>query len=335
MQSRWESFNAFLQGRKNILITTHINPDGDALGSEIELAHYFVQRGISFRIINADPTPAYFQFLDPEHWIEQFDVNRHVEQLSMFDCCIVLDVGEYRRLGGMCDIIKEASLPIACIDHHISMSRMGDVHVTDNHYSSTGELVYDLLKENNAHFTQEIVDALYTCILTDTGSFRFSNTTALTHQIAADLMEKKARFEYIYAQIYESDSKNRSLLKGRLLADMHFEYEDRYAWFALTQDILKKTGTQIWEAEGFSELPRSVKSVEISIMFTESEDGLVKASFRSKGKFPVNDLAEQFGGGGHKFAAGAALSMTLDEAILVLRRAVQKHLEKHSDTPSA
>ncbi len=329
MQNRWDPFNKFLRDKKNILVTTHLNPDGDALGSEIALAHYLKQIGISFRIINADPMPACFRFLDAENWITQFDRAQHRELLSTFDGGIIVDVSDFKRLGEMCDVVKDAGFPIACIDHHLSTSDIGIVQVVDEKSSSTGELVYDFLAANNAVFTREIVDALYTCILTDTGSFRFSNTTAQTHKTVANLLEKGARFQFIFTQLYESDSKSRTWLKGHLLANMHFESNDRFAWFVLSQDLLKKTGAHVWEAEGFSELPRSVKGVEISIMFTEADDGSAKASFRSKGNIPVNALAEQFGGGGHKYAAGAALSMTLEEAIPVLKKAAIKYLNDY------
>lgn len=327
MQNRWNPINTFLQGKKNILITTHLNPDGDALGSEIALAHYFKQIGLSFRILNSDPTPAFYEFLDLENMVQQFSPDTHGRLFATFDGCIIVDVSEFSRLGGMRDVVKDAAFPLACIDHHLSASRIAAAQVVDDRASSTGELVYDFLRSRNAKFTKEIVDALYTCILTDTGSFRYSNTSPNTHRIAADLLEKKARFQKIYSELYESDSKNRAWLKGRLLANMHFESDDRFAWFVLSQDLLSQTKAHIWESEGFSELPRIVKNVEISIMFTESKDGTVKASFRSKGNVPINELARQFGGGGHKFAAGAALSMTLDEAIPVLRDAAIKHLE--------
>ena len=331
MQNRWDSINAFLQNKKNILISTHLNPDGDALGSEIALAHYFRQIGISFKILNSDPTPAFYQFLDLERWVEQYIPEMHSRMLSNFDGCIIVDVSEFDRLGEMCAVIKNADFPIACIDHHLSASSISMAQVVDEHASSTGELVYDFLRSNNAAFTQEIVDALYTCIVTDTGSFRYSNTTPNTHRITADLIEKGARFQYIYSALYESDSKSRARLKGRLLANMHFESDDRFAWFVLSQDLLAQTKAQIWESEGFSELPRLVKNVEISIMFTEAKDGTVKASFRSKGNIPINELARQFGGGGHKFAAGAALSMTLKEAVPELRKAAIQYLERHSE----
>jgi len=329
MQNRWDSINTFLQSKKNILISTHLNPDGDALGSEIALAHYFKQIGLSFQILNSDPTPAFYHFLDSENWAKQFNPDEHGQLLSAFDGCIIVDVSEFSRLGEMCDVVKNADFPLACIDHHLSTSSIGAAQVVDDRASSTGELVYDFLRSNNADFTQEIVDALYTCIVTDTGSFRYSNTTPNTHRIVADLIEKNARFQYIYSELYESDSKSRAWLKGRLLANMHFESDDRFAWFVLSQDLLAQTKAQIWESEGFSELPRIVKSVEISIMFTESKDGTAKASFRSKGNIPINELAKQFGGGGHKFAAGAALSMTLEEAVPVLRDAAIKYLDRY------
>ncbi len=330
MQNRWDAINRFFHNKQNILITTHLNPDGDALGSEIALANFFDQKGVTHRIINADLTPAFFHFLDAQGKIEQYQADEHDPLLSSFDGCIVVDVSEYKRLGALCNVIRNAPFPVACIDHHIANGEFGDVRVIDNRFASTGELVYDFLAVNNARFTQEIVDALYTCILTDTGSFRFSNTTPLTHRIAADLIEKKARFEYIYSQLYESDSRSRTRLKGRLLADMQFECNDRFAWFVLSQALLKEMNAQLWETEGFSELPRVVKGVEISIMFTETEEGLAKASFRSRGSIPINDLAAQFGGGGHKFAAGAELNMPLEKAIPLLRQAAKQHLEKYT-----
>jgi len=331
MQNCWDSINTFLQSKKKILITTHLNPDGDALGSEIALAYYFKQIGLSFQILNSDPTPAFYRFLDSENWVMQFNPDKHKQLLSTFDGCIIVDVSDFSRLGEIGDVVKNANFPIACIDHHLSASPIGEAQVVDERASSTGELVYDFLRSNNADFVQEIVDALYTCILTDTGSFRFSNTTPNTHRIAADLLEKKARFQHIYSELYESDSKSRAWLKGHLLTNMHFESGDRFAWFVLPQELLARTGAQIWESEGFSELPRAVKNVEISIMFTESRDGTVKASFRSKGNVPINELAKQFGGGGHKFAAGAALSMTLEEAIPVLREAAIKYLDRYPE----
>ena len=151
--------------------------------------------------------------------------------------------------------------------------------------------------------------------MTDTGSFRFSNTTPKTHLIAAELIELGVDFRKVYQHVYESYSPARSLLMGHLLANMHFEASGKMAWFILSQDILKTTGAELWEIEGFSELPRSIKGVEISVMFAETPDGFTKASFRSKGNIPINGLANKYGGGGHKYASGALIANALSDAV--------------------
>ncbi len=328
-QHRWDTVRDFLHDKHNILLTTHLNPDGDALGSELALAHYIAETGKKLRIINSDPLPHTFEFLTNGFQIEQFDRQRHPDDFSSFDGCFVLDVSEWKRLGSIAESLRRADIPIACIDHHLSKGQIGRTKVIDECASSTGELIYDFLKTMNAEFSQGVVDSLYTAILTDTGSFKFSNTTAQTHLITSDLLAKGANFQKINAELYESDSISRSLLKGHLLANMHFECDGRFAWFVMSHQLQDKLGAKPWESEGFSDLPRAVKSVEISIMFSEDADGLAKASFRSKGRIPVNTLAEKFGGGGHKFASGAALEWPLNEVIDKITKAAKAHLAQY------
>lgn len=316
--ARWTRLIDFIRTKNYLLITTHVNPDGDAIGSETALAAYLRQLGKQVTIINMDPTPSFFAFLDQENNIQRYDTEQSLSLFEAVDGCIVVDVNEWKRLGEIHPAILAKKIPLACIDHHPAASPMGEVQVIDSTASSTGELVYDFLIVVGAELTPLMVDALYTCLLTDTGSFRFSNTTAETHRIAADLLKRGARFRTIYSELFESYSKQRAWLQGELLANLRFEADDQLAWFILSQEMLRKTGAQLWEAEGFSELPNVIRKVEVSIMFTESEDGSVKASFRSKGRIAVRPLAEAFGGGGHAFAAGAALKMNLEQAVKTL-----------------
>ncbi len=329
MERNWQSIKKFFSSKENILITTHLNPDGDAIGSEIALALFLKEQHKRVYIVNSDPTPVFFQFLDKEFSIEQFDEIKHRELLSSCDGCLIVDASEWKRLGTIHSALRQSGMPIACIDHHIGSNNICHAELIDNTASSTGELVYDFLIDQKARFTQTMLDALYTCILTDTGSFRFSNTTPRTHRIAADLLERGADFQLIYSTIFESNSKHRTWLKGELLANLHFEENDRLAWFVMPQSLLEKTGAHEWEAEGFSELPRTVNGVEISIMFTETKEGLAKASFRSRGNISINELAQQFGGGGHKYAAGAALSVPLEPAIKSVVAAAKTYLAEH------
>ncbi len=311
----WDSVREFLADKKRLLVTTHVNPDGDAIGSQMAMAHYLRQLKKEVFLLSSDPTPKFFHFLDPKGEITPYSPEAHLSLLQSLDGGIVLDISDWKRLRGVGEAIVQFSLPVVCIDHHIPTDEIGMVQISDQSASSTGEMLYDFFQDSKAEMTVEIIEALYTCILTDTGSFRFSNTTALTHRIAADLLERGVDFRRVYEHVYESHSKSRSLLMGHVLAEMQFECDDRLAWFVLNQNLLQKTNAQMWETEGFSELPRSIEGVEVSLMFTEGEDGKTKVSFRSKGRIAVNELANKFGGGGHKFASGATVMLPLAAAI--------------------
>ncbi|HOC89267.1 MAG TPA: bifunctional oligoribonuclease/PAP phosphatase NrnA [bacterium] len=311
----WQPVRDFVQDKRTIAVTTHINPDGDAIGSQMAMAHYLRQIGKKVVLLNCDRMPDYFHFLDPEGEIALFDEQAHEELVAGLDGCFVVDISDWARLRGLGSALRRHGIPVACIDHHIPTDEMGEVHICLQEASSTGEMIYDFLADSGAELTLPIVDAIYTCIMTDTGSFRFSNTTARTHRIAADLLERGAHYRAIYEQVYENNSKQRTLLMARLLEQMRFACDDRLAYFSLSQDLLRQTGAQLWETEGFSELPRTIARVEVSLMFTETEAGTTKVSFRSKGRVAINGMASLFGGGGHKFASGATLAMGLNQAV--------------------
>ncbi len=314
----WHSVRTFLADKNKILVTTHFNPDGDAIGSEVAIALYLEQLGKQAYLINCDKTPKFLHFLDPENKIQQYNEEQHDALFRTLDAAIIVDISDWKRLREVGQAIRKHSLPVACIDHHIPTDNMGEVQISDQNASSTGELLYEFLVDSKAEMTQPIVDALYTCILTDTGSFRFSNTTPKTHRITADLLQQGAHFREIYSNVYENYSKNRMKLKGMLLANMNFECSDKLAWFVLSQELLQQSGAEMWETDGFSELPRSIEGVEISVMFMETPEGTTKLSFRSKGHVAINGLANKFDGGGHKFASGAIIAKPLAEAIPIV-----------------
>jgi len=325
----WDALAQFLDDKKNILITTHRNPDGDAIGSQVAFAHYLQQLGKNVHLINCDQMPKFLRFLDPEQDIRVFDAKEHDSLFRTLDAAVIVDISDWKRLLEVGTYIKKYSLPVACIDHHIPTDVMGEVQISDQTASSTGEILYDYFTYANVEMTEPIVNAIYTSILTDTGSFRFSNTTPKAHRITADLLQKGAEFRKIYEHIYENYSKNRMKLKGHLLASMNFECSDRIAWFVLSQELLQKTGAELWETDGFSELPRTIEGVEISIMFMETPEGLTKVSFRSKGRIPINGLATSFNGGGHKFASGALVHKPLAEAIPLVMEKAKSLMAKH------
>jgi len=311
----WQKLKRFIKGNKHLLITTHVIPDGDAIGSEIAMAEYAKQCGCQVTILNNDPTPEFFRFVDEHHEIQVFAAERHESLIRSVDGCVVVDISDWPRLKEIGRWLRHYQIPVACVDHHIPTDHMGLVQVNLEYASSAGEVLYRFFKSVRAPLNRTMINALYMCVFTDTGGFRYSNTSPFVLRMAADLHYKGAEVDRIYEQVYENESHARTLLKGRVLTDLKYECEGRLAYFGLSQALLRETGAELWETEGFSELPRVVKGVEISMMFTETVDRRVRVSFRSKGRVAINGLAMKFGGGGHRYAAGATVSMSLTEAI--------------------
>ena len=311
----WKAVQKFLNRYNRFLITTHLNPDGDALGSELAVAYYLQHTGKHPVILNASPTPNQYQFLDADNQIRQYDPDEHGREVKNCDAAIILDLSDWRRLDNVGDAIQKLDLPRICIDHHLNGEQLGNPQVIDETASSTGELVYDYLKSANAEITKKIAEALYTCILTDTGSFRFTNTSPTAHRIVADLIERGADFRKLYQNVYENVSPGLMKIKGQVLGNLNYECEGGLVWFAITNEMMQQAGIRRSDLEGFAEMPREISGVQISLMFSETEDGKVKMSARSKGKIEVNGLASKFSGGGHKFAAGAVFNLPLAEVV--------------------
>ncbi len=303
-----ERYNRFV-------ITTHVNPDGDALGSEMAMARYLQQRGKQVSILNSSPTPETFHFLDPKQQMQQFDPDRHIEVLTSSDVLFILDISDWQRLRELGELVQTLPIEKVCIDHHLRDGRFVDVDVIHPQASSTGELLYELFLGLGAKLTVPICEALYTAILTDTGGFRFSNTSPRVMRIAADLMERGIDRQRIYREIYESQPLTRVKLMARMLDNLTLGCGGRLAWMHVTQDMLTAVGTTMKDTEGFSDFPRTIQGVEVALLFLELEDGDVKISFRSQGTVAINALARRFGGGGHEFASGARTEGPIEAAM--------------------
>ncbi|MBN1154490.1 bifunctional oligoribonuclease/PAP phosphatase NrnA [candidate division KSB1 bacterium] len=312
---QWDQIQSIFDAHESFLISTHLNPDGDALGAEIALAEYLRCFNKKTYIVNISPTMANYSFLDPDEEIIIFDETKHMHLLTDVDVFIFVDISDWERMGSLGDHIRRLESPKICIDHHHMTTKFSDIDIILEAASSTGELIYDFLHHVNFKITGKIATAIYTCLLTDTGSFRFSNTTARTHEIAAELIHNGVNSRAIYEYVYESNSPEKIILMGLALSTLKFECDNRVAWFCLTQKMFAQSGAQLWDTEGFPEIPRTIKDVEVSIMFTELEENRTKISLRSKGRIIINAFASSLGGGGHNYAAGAMVQQSLDETI--------------------
>jgi phosphoesterase RecJ-like protein len=314
-QPTLQQIQSILHNGKKFLLTTHVNADGDGIGSEIALAGYIRDLGKQAHVFNHNPVPENFEFLDPFGEITLFDPQQHSDLVRSMDAVFILDISDWARLRELGKLLQTLSTTKICIDHHPLEGRFGDIAIISPEASSTGEMIYELLARLGARFQGKMVEALYTAVLTDTGSFRFSNTNARAHEIAADLISRGVKPHLIYQEIYEKQPINKMRLLGQILSNLNFARNSRLVWFTVTQDMLRATGTQPRDTEGFADFPRGIDGVELCLMFMETEDGKVKISFRSKGRLVINGLANRFGGGGHPYASGALVKGTLQEVV--------------------
>jgi phosphoesterase RecJ-like protein len=294
-----------IKNHENFLITSHVNPDGDSIGSEIALYKYLIKQGKKVCVINYSKTPDNYLFLDSGNIIQQFDENRHKQIISDSDVIFILDTNEYSRLRLMAPLIKESPAKKVCIDHHLGESNGFDYYFCDTDSPATGEILYKLFKLNGINYIdKEIAVPLYTAIMTDTGSFRFPRTDSETHQITAKLIEHGADPVSIFNEVYDKAPLGRIKLLSRFLNTLKTAYDNKLAYAHIYFKDFEETGTNVFDTEGFSHHLMSIHTIQVGIIFTQTPRG-VKISFRSKGEICVNNLAKEFGGGGHMNAAGA------------------------------
>ena len=314
-ESEIRKVGEIIERYQRFAITTHVNPDGDGLGSEAALAAYLKQRKKEVRIFNSSEVPDNLKFLDPNNEMALFNEAAHVEYLTSADVLFILDISDWERLRKLGEFVKPLGITKVCIDHHLKEAPFVELDIVHPEASSTGELIYNLLTGLKAKMSKRISNALFAAILTDTGGFRFSNTTASVHKIAANLYEIGIDAQSIFHHIYESQPASRIRLLTKVLNTISYHYNQQLAAISVTQKMLHETGTTLKDIEGFADFPRSINGVEVSLLFAELADGRVKISFRSKGNIEINSLARKFAGGGHAYASGATVKGDLQEAI--------------------
>ncbi len=323
MISDLKQIESLISQHQNFVITTHVNPDGDALGCELAMRAVLTQLGKNAVIINHNTTPDNYLWLDPEKNILQFIPEQHRDHILNADIIFILDVNQPDRLRSLEPFVKQSKAIKIVIDHHLEPHPFGDHYLIDNDATSTGEIIYKMLKEiNEVTIDKEIAVALYTAIMTDTGSFRYPRTDAETHNAIAQLIEAGADPTEIFVNVYENWTQGRMRLLGEALDTLKTEYDGRLAYMICTQKMFQGTNTTEVDTDNFTVYPMSIKGVVVGVLINELHNG-VKISFRSKGNIPINELAKEFNGNGHLNAAGARLfDKKLDEVIpLVIEKA--------------
>jgi phosphoesterase RecJ-like protein len=300
------------------VITSHSNPDCDALGSELALAEHLSKLGKEAVIINNDPVPAAFRFLDSQSGgtIKKYSRRKHLTIIAESDVIVVLDAsGGWERIGRVGKVFEQAKAIKICLDHHPDSTDFVDVAVVDTNAAATAELIYGLIVMMDGQVSAPMAQALYAAIMTDTGSFRFPKTSPRTHRIAAHLLAAGADATYIYRQIYEQYPLGRVRLKGHVIDSIKTEADGQIAYYGLDRNTLKAYGVKASELDGFASLGQEIAGVRVTIFCLESNDNRVKISLRSDGTLAINQVALDYNGGGHPSAAGAIVEGKLDEVL--------------------
>lgn len=318
---------SIINENNSILISSHVNPDADAIGSEMALYYALNRLGKQVRVINYSPTPYYLQFLDPNGIIELYNENIHKNIFEETDLFIGVDFNQSSRIIAMQSALIKSKTIKAIIDHHLNPEDFADFSFIDNNYSSTGEIVYDFFIETNiVEIDKLIAEAIYAAIMTDTGSFRFDRTTSKTHRVIAELLERGANPSEIYDRIYNQNKPGKLKLLGRALENIKFKSLSRIAYMIITKKDLLECDSQEEDVDNFVNYCLSIKGIKLGILFLELENGF-KVSFRSKGDIPVNELAAEFGGGGHKNASGLRVfNKSLSKSTEIILLSAEKYL---------
>ena len=319
----WNHINHYISEAETILLTMHENPDGDGLGSATAMYHYLKEVDKDCRIIQVSKLPLEYHYLNDGDIIETFDLDRHGKWIEKVDLVIIFDVGDFKRIRGIKDQIEHHNITTLNIDHHPHPEDHPFTHsVVDLKAASTGDMVYDYIKTvRNGNITKTMAEGIYTAVMTDTGCFRYSNTDSHCHNIAIECIEVGVDTTSLYQRIYESSSQARVALLGNILRDIHYELDGVFAWFVIDQKMMDDAKATNADVEGFSDFVRTIRGVEVAMMVKENADGSCRLNFRSKGKYKINGVASELGGGGHQFAAGAIVNESIGA---LLSRAVEK-----------
>lgn len=309
-----EAFRALLARAKLYVLVTHVNPDGDAIGSQVGLGRYLEARGLEVRIVNQDATPAEIRFVEFDGpYGESYDPARHDGLLDACDAIVLVDNSAPDRLGRMEAPVRARAAKTFCIDHHPTAATPWAYNLIDTTAAATAVLVHELVRAEGATPDRAAADALYAGLATDTGFFRFSSTSPRAFRVAAELLEAGADPTRCYREVYERNSPAYTRLLGRALAGLTLTADGAVASVGITLAMIEGCGAVGVDTSEFTTPLLAVEGVRIAILFRELADGKVKVSLRSKGELDVQQMASRFGGGGHRNASGIVTSGRFDE----------------------
>lgn len=329
MSLDWSPLARLIADHDRFLVTSHVRPDGDALGSALGMAVLLRQKGKDARIVLSSPVPPRYDFLDSTGSdFEHFgSLAEPAENLDDRQALVILDLSSWGQLGEMADFVRGFRGPRLVVDHHVSQDDLGAQVIKDTTAEATGTLVLRAFRALGIKPTEQAAAALLTAIAMDTGWFRHPNTRPSTLADVAELMEAGAELDQTYRMLFERGTIERLKMMGGALAELHSEDEGRVIWTAVTRADLARTGAIHPDTEDLVDYTMSVRGAEVGLLFIEQKREGVKVSIRTRRPdFRCDHVAGRFGGGGHKAAAGATLPDPLENAVARVLEAVRTEL---------
>jgi phosphoesterase RecJ-like protein len=334
MTINWTPLADLIETHDRFLVTTHVRPDGDALGSEVGMVGLLRQKGKDVRVVNASPTPPRYDFLDPERSLfEHFGTQVRPADLADRELAIILDLSAWNQLGEMAEYIRGFPGPRVVIDHHLSQDDLGATFLKDTSAEATGILVMRAIQALAGKLTRDVATGLLTAIAMDTGWFRHTSTRPGTLRAVAELIESGAEIATIYQSLFERNTLGRLRLMGQTLSALQTDMGGKVAYATISRQDLERTGAIPQDSEDLVDFTISLRGVEVGMLFIEQARGGVKVSFRSRNGLDCARLAAGLGGGGHRAAAGATLPDPLGTSVARALEAVRQALDH--EPPSA
>ncbi len=308
------ALHQFISRHHKFLLTTHINPDGDAIGSEVAFARMLRALGKSARVLNDSPTPHAFAWLGAEAPVEVYTEELAETRFSEADALIVLDTGNKQRIGRLADHIQRHAIAVAVVDHHVTHDGFGSVNVIEPACAAAAVLVFELMLEAGVEIDAVAADALFVGLATDTGHFRYSNTDARALRMAADLVERGVDAADVTSRIHQTAPAGRLRFFGEALAALEMRHGGQLVVLEVGPEQFARHGLIGADTEGLVDMPRMIEGVEAVALFSEVEAGKVKVSLRSTGRVNIDGVVSRLGGGGHPHAAGVQLRGSREQA---------------------
>ncbi len=307
----WTPFVELVRRHQRFLLTTHVRPDGDGLGSMLALADVLSAAGKSVRLTVASDRPPRYAFLDPDNRVERFDFP--ADDFAGADAVVVLDTGTWNQLGHFAAFLRNLSAAKAVIDHHQTQDDLGATRFVDTTAEATGRLTYEAIRALGAPLTPKVASYLFVAVAMDTGWFRHNNATAATFALASELVAAGASPTALYDALFENNTLGRLKLTGLVLDRLQLVEGGRVAHTEIRRGDYEATGATPQDSEDLINFTRGLAGVEVGLFFMEQPRGGVKVSFRSRQRVDVARVAERFGGGGHRLASGAVIEAPLAE----------------------